>query len=250
MFNAGASPAVSALKAALHAADVQYLSFDLDARPDAEPLTAALARSTGQRAAPFVFVNGVYAGSLESVLKKLVSGDFARAVKPSGGPCSVVVVVDAAKVGDDGFKYIESTSAPLSAMPKSLASPLWARWPFFWFPYVHVCCLFRRDCADRACLRRYNVNAVTAQYTGVLVCAVSILCAVCAERWWCRVLITAMFGDFVLRILFAARGSFLGSIADAFAQLRPIRVTPGPPKQVIARVRPRCCVLRRHRAVS
>jgi hypothetical protein len=50
------------------------------------------------------------------------------------------------------------------------------------------------------------VNGVSAQLTGVFVCGLSIVCAIFAEQWWCRILIAAMFTDTTLRILFGGRG--------------------------------------------
>jgi hypothetical protein len=73
---------------------------------------------------------------------------------------------------------------------------------------------------------------VTARVTGLFVAAISIICAVKAHTWWGRGLIAASFGDFVLRVLYGGRGSFLGSLAEVVAEFFPIKMYPGPPKQV------------------
>jgi hypothetical protein len=83
-----------------------------------------------------------------------------------------------------------------------------------------------------ACVRRYNVSVVSGRATSTLIALVCIICAVFAEMRWCRVLIAAMFGDFVFRFFMEERSSFLGTLGDIVGEFFPLKFEAGPPRQV------------------
>lgn len=219
VFAHASKPMWASTKAVLATGSINYTLVDLEGRLDGERLAEALVRATRSSSLPAVFSNGVYVGSHEEVARRVAAGGLDASAGASSGNhggsgagASVIVDVQASKIGHDGLKYVLANTVPRKQVPSTpFRLPLFMRWPLFWFPY--------------------NVNAVAAQITGLLVCAGSVICAIFADRWWGRLLIAAMFTDVTLRVVFGGRGSFLGTLADAMAEAFQVHITPGPPKQ-------------------